>query len=243
MNLNYNPEVVGRDNFLKTKRCWHRWLMFYIVLLMSASNYAQVADYLFSQENGTYQSIIYDGITVSGSTATISDYNDTKGWNLTLPFSFKFNNIHYTSIYVNSNGGATFGSVTNTGSYLLSSTGLYSGAIAVMNRDLRGNFVTSGTTTSGSNLITNVASFEGISQGMEIENGGGIQSNTIIQGYNTVARTITMSKNATSSFATAAVRYATGIVLYKVDGVSPNRTFTIQWEGYNDYATDIVGSN
>lgn len=243
MNLNYNQEVVGSDNFLKTKRCWHRWLMFYVVLLMSASNYAQVSDYLFSQENGTYQSIIYDGTIVSGSVATISDYNDTKGWNLTLPFSFKFNNIHYTSIYVNSNGGATFGTVTNTGGSLLSSSGLYSGAIAVMNRDLRGNFVTSGTTTSGSNLITNVASFEGISQGMEIENGGGIQSNTIIQGYNTVARTITMSKNATSSFATAAVRYATGIVLYKVDGVSPNRTFTIQWEGYNDYATDIVGSN
>ncbi|MDD3004454.1 GEVED domain-containing protein [Flavobacterium sp.] len=243
MNQNYNQEVADRGNFLKVKRYWRGWLMFYIMFLMSVSSYAQVADYLFSQENGTYQSIINNGTLVTGSNATISDYNDTKGWNITLPFSFKFNNIHYTSIYVNSNGGAIFGSDTNTGSSLISSSSSYSGAIAVMNRDLRGNFVTSGTTTSGSNLITNVASFEGISQGMDIESGGGIQSNTTILGYNTVARTITMSKNATSSFATTAVRYATGAILYKVDGVSPNRTFTIQWEGYNDYATDIVGSN
>ena len=157
--------------------------------------------------------------------------------------SFKFNNIHYTSIYVNSNGGATFGNVNSTASSLISSISSYSGAIAVMNRDLWGVFVTGGKTTSGSNVITNVVSFEGIRTNVYIASGAGIQENTYIVGYDTAAKTITMSKNATSSFTNAAVRCGSGRILLKVDGVSPNRTFTIQWEGYNDNHTEPVGSN
>jgi hypothetical protein len=215
----------------------------FLMILVGTPGFAQVNDYVFTQSSGTYTSIANSGVLVTGSDATYLTSNENQGWNVTLPFSFKFNNIHYTSIYVNSNGGATFGNVTSTGSSLLSSSSSYSGAIAVMNRNLWGIFVTGGKTTTGSNVITNVGSFEGIRTNVYIASGAGIQENTYIMGYDTAAKTITMSKNATSSFANAAVRCGSGRVLLKIDGVSPNRTFTIQWEGYNDYHTEPVGSN
>lgn len=241
----YNRSSVnnGLNPNRKKRYRWFEGVSLFLMVLVGTSGFAQVSDYVFSQSSGTYTSIANNGVLVTGSDATYSTNNDTQGWSVTLPFSFKFNNIHYTSIYVNSNGGATFGNVNSTASSLISSISSYSGAIAVMNRDLWGVFVTGGKTTSGSNVITNVVSFEGIRTNVYIASGAGIQENTYIVGYDTAAKTITMSKNATSSFTNAAVRCGSGRILLKVDGVSPNRTFTIQWEGYNDNHTEPVGSN
>src|SRR5690554_1012446 len=119
----------------KTKR-WLGWLAFGMMICFGQMSFAQVSDYSFSQSEGVFTSIATDGDIVTGSEATTGTTNDTSGWTVTIPFSFNFNGGDYTSIYVNSNGGATFGSTTSTGSTVISATTGYDGAIAVMNRDL-----------------------------------------------------------------------------------------------------------
>jgi len=204
---------------------------------------AQVSNYTFAQTTGTFSSIASSGALVSGSDATTSTTNDTSGWAVTIPFNFNFNGTDYTSMYVNSNGGATFGTTTSTGSTLISSTTGYSGAVAVMNRDLWGVFITSGVTTSGSDVITNVASFKGIEIGKQLNSVNGIPANATVTAFDETAGTITMSAPATSSSSAAVVRYGTGKVLTAVEGTAPNRVFVIEWIGYNDYSTAVTGSN
>ena len=230
-------------NRTKNTKRWLGWLSVCMLLLMGQVGFAQVNAYSFTQTVGVYQSIVSDGVLVAGSEATTATTNDTSGWSVSLPFTFNFNAVDYTSIYVNSNGGATFGTTTSNGSSLISSSTGYSGAISVMDRDLWGVFITSGVTASGSNVITNVGSFRGIAIGKDLASGTGIPAGTTITAFDEGASTITMSKNATSSSSSAVVRYGTGKVFTKIEGATPNRVFTIQWEGYNDWSTAISGSN
>lgn len=204
---------------------------------------AQVNNYVFAQTTGTFNSIASSGTVVSGSEATTSTTNDTAGWPVTIPFNFNFNGVDYTSIFVNSNGGATFGATTSTASSLISSTTGFSGAVSVMNRDLWGVFITSGVTTSGSDIITNVASFKGIEIGKQLNNVNGIPSGATVTAFDETAGTITMSAPATSSSSSAVVRYGSGKIFTAVEGVAPNRVFVIEWIGYNDYSTAVTGSN
>lgn len=204
---------------------------------------AQVSDYIFSQSNGTFSSIASTGTVVTGSEATTSTTNDTTGWTVTIPFNFNFNGSDYNSIYVNSNGGATFGTTTSTSASVISLSTAYNGAIGVMNRDLWGIFITSGVTTSGSNVITNVASFKGIAVGKALNNVNGIPAGATITAFDETAGTITMSAPATSSSSAAVVRYGSGKVLTSVEGTAPNRVFVIEWIGYNDNSTSVTGSN
>lgn len=203
---------------------------------------AQVSDYSFSQNAGTFSSIALNGTVVQGSEASATTTNDTEGWSVTIPFTFNFNGSDYTSIYVNSNGGATFGTTSNSSSVISASTS-YSGAIGVMNRDLWGAFVTSGVTTSGSNVITNVAHFRGIEVGKILNSANGIPTGATITAFDETAGTITMSAPATSSSNTAVVRYGTGKVFTATEGTAPNRVFVIEWIGYNDYNATATGSN
>ena len=206
---------------------------------------AQVNLYTFTQSSGTFNSIASSGALVAGSEATTEATNDTSGWAVTIPFDFNFNNINYTSVYVNSNGGVIFGTTTSTSSTVISSSTAYSGAVGVMNRDLWGAFITSGVTTSGSNIITNVASFKGIEVGKVLGNTttNGIPTGTTVTAFDETAGTITMSAPATLSSATAVIRYGTGKILTSTEGNAPNRVFVIEWIGYNDYATTSAGSN
>ncbi|SFO41026.1 SprB repeat-containing protein, partial [Paenimyroides ummariense] len=117
----------------------------FLVLFLSVKVYSQVSNYTFSQSNGTYQEIT--GGTVL-ATATAADYSssfDNVVWNLpsgTIPFSFKFNDVSYTGLNVNSNGYITFGATTSsTSSYTpISSTTAYEGAISAWGRDINGAF-------------------------------------------------------------------------------------------------------
>ena len=204
---------------------------------------AQISGYTFSQSTGTFNSIASSGTVVTGSEATTSTTNDTTGWDVTIPFTFNFNGVNYNSIYVNSNGGATFGTTTSTTSAVISAATAYDGAIAVMNRDLWGAFVTSGVTTSGSNVITNVANFYGIEVGKALNSVNGIPTGATITAFDQAAGTITMSAPATSSSSAAVVRYGSGKVFTAVEGTAPNRTFVIEWFGYNDYGTTASVSN
>jgi len=204
---------------------------------------AQVSGYIFSQSTGTYSSIASSGTLVTGSDATTSTTNDTTGWSVTIPFNFNFNGTDYTSVYVNSNGGATFGATTSTSSGVISATTTYSGAVAAMNRDLWGVFITSGVTTSGSNIITSVASFKGIEVGKALNNVNGIPTGATVTAFDETAGTITMSAAATSSSSAAVVRYGSGKIFTSTIGTAPNRVFVVEWTGYNDYGTTVALSN
>ena len=226
----------------KTDR-WLRWFSLSLLVLAGQIGLAQINAYTFSQSTGAYQSIVADGTLVSGTDATAVNTYDTTGWDVTLPFDFIYNSLNYSSIFVNSNGGTTFGTPTSTSSSVISPTTAYAGAIAVMNRDLWGIFYTSGTTTTGSNVITNVASFKGIEVGKLLRTGSGVAANTTVTAFDETAGTITMSAPSTSTTAAASIGWGTGKILTKVDGVAPNRIFTIQWEGYNDYGATSTASN
>jgi len=204
---------------------------------------AQVSAYVFSQSTGTYNSIAGTGTLVPGSEASTGTTNDGAGWSVTIPFSFAFNGSNYTSLYVNSNGGVTFGTTTSTTSSVISASTAYDGAIAVMNRDLWGVFITSGVTTSGSNVITNVANFYGLEVGKALNAADGIPTGATVTAFDTAAGTITMSAAATSSSAAAVVRYGSGKVFTHTEGTAPNRVFVIEWSGYNDYGTTVALSN
>ena len=218
-------------------------LAFFLLGLSSARMQGQVSSYVFSQATGTYNSIASVGSVVTGSEASTSTTNDTTGWNVTIPFTFNFNGSDYTSLYVNSNGGVTFGSTTSNATTLISTSTAYEGAIAVMNRDLWGVFITSGVTTSGSNVITNVANFYGLEVGKALNAADGIPTGATVTAFDTAAGTITMSAAATSSSAAAVVRYGSGKVFTHTEGTAPNRVFVIEWSGYNDYGTTVALSN
>ncbi|HUH50885.1 MAG TPA: GEVED domain-containing protein [Flavobacterium sp.] len=228
---------------LKAAKRWLGCFALGAMLAVGQLGFAQVNSYGFSQSNGVYQSIATDGILVDGTEATTTTTYDTTGWSVELPFSFNFNSEFYTSMFVNSNGGATFGTTTSTGTSLISTSTAYAGAVAVMNRDLWGVFITSGETTSGSNTITNVGSFHGMEIGKQLNGVNGIPTGTTVTAFDEVAGTISMSAPATASAANANVRYGTGKIFTKVEGTAPNRVFTIQWEGYNDYTTTAANSN
>ena len=217
--------------------------LLFLAMLLSFTGFGQVANYSFSKSNGTFTSIAANGVLVQGSEATTTTTLDGSGWTVTMPFTFNFNGVNYTDIYVNSNGGATFGTTNSTSSSVISATTAYSGAIGVMNRDLWGVFITSGVTTTGSNVITNVGSLQGIEIGKLLNNVNGIPAATTVTAFDTTAKTITMSNAATSSSADAVVRYGTGKIFTRTEGTAPNRVFVIEWKGFNDYGSGISDSN
>jgi hypothetical protein len=108
---------------------------------------SQVANYTFSQSAGTYSSITGTAI-------------HTASWNqgvtsVTIPFTFYYNGIGYTSCNVSTNGFITFGSTapTNTNYTPISSSESYDGAISACSFDLYSNSTTGGNiiyTTTGS---------------------------------------------------------------------------------------------
>lgn len=229
-------------NHTSVVKRWPIWLSTCLLFLISTAGFAQVNAYSFAQSQGVYQSIATDGQIADGTEADAVTTYDTKAWEIALPFDFDLNSVTYNSLFANSNGGVTFG-LTSTGSTVISTSTAYDAAIAVMNRDLWGVFYTSGVTTSGSAIITNVGSFRGIAVGKVLRTGSGVVANSTVVGFDETASTITMSNNATTSSATASIGWGVGKIYTKTDGVAPNRVFTIQWEGFNDYSTAATGSN
>ena len=116
-----------------TKFC--SWLsMIFLVLIISKQSFGQVANYTFAQSSGTYTA-------VSSPTSVHASGWDDGVASVTIPFSFNFNGIAYTSVSVNTNGYLTFGStVSATNSYIaLSATTGYAGAVGAYARDLISN--------------------------------------------------------------------------------------------------------
>lgn len=200
---------------------------------------AQVNIYTFSQSNGTYTPIT-GGTQVARATTTNSTAAttlDDVNYSATLPFTFTFNNVPYTSININTNGSISFGTTpTSTSEYSpISSTTGYAGDISVLGGDMRGNFQTTADRTSGSNQLTNVNNTSGLVVG-DLITGTGIPAAATVTAIS--GTTVTISANATSTGAAGTIYTASGEIRTQTLGSAPNRTFVIQWSGFQRYAVN-----
>lgn len=215
-----------------------KFILSNLLLLFTAVGYGQVSTYQFSQNNGTFTSISDGTLVDSGS---IAETFDSKGWSVNLPFPFNFNQQDFNTAYIGSNGGVTFGGESHL-STIISADVTFQGGLAVMNRDLWAIFYTSGSATTGSNQITNVGSFEGLSVGTTLRNVNGIPANTTVTAINQATNTITISNPATST-STSGIAWGLGKIYTKTLGSAPNRKFVIEWNNFSDYGASATFSN
>lgn len=221
---------------------------------VSQQSTAQVSSYyIFSQSSGTYtpgSSGFYD---TSGVVTTTPASIYTQSWDdiaviFRLPFAFNFNGTTYAAgtgrLGLDTDGWITFsnGNPTMTGqlgggSWVTASNhaGVYlygtanNNGFAGYNCDLNNQDFTTITAnrSNGSNSLTNVSSFTDITIGTRLS-GSGIPNGTIVTAFNSGAKTITMSANATSTGTGGIVTPSSSIYAF-VTGTAPNRKFVIQW--------------
>jgi hypothetical protein len=216
---------------------------FYVLLiavLFAASAKSQINTYLFAQSSTSYTPITGGTVIVSATdplpsgndSAAMDDYTYAE---YALPFPFYTINGVQTSFRVNSNGWLGFGSGSTTNSTTpLSSTLTFNAIVGPFAADLMGLGSSTGTTTSGSNVITAVGSTASCVIGAPIQ-GTGIPAAATISSF--TASTITISANATSTNAATFISWCTGEIRTNTLGVAPNRTFVIQFTGLAQYST------
>ena len=135
--------MLKLNHFLQ-KIIFRKYITLFILLFFVKpfSTKAAVSGYSFSTSNGTYSAI-------TGTTLFSGLWDDSNSSLLTLPFTFTYNGINYTTVGVNSNGFITMGAVTSTVYCGLQTSAANS--IAAYGTDLVGNtgstvqYTTSGT--------------------------------------------------------------------------------------------------
>ncbi len=120
------------------KNYYKKWKGIALLCLLIASSigsvHAQVSAYVFSQSAGTYTPITGGTVLHTGAT------DDALSASTAIGFNFTYNGVVYTTIKVNSNGWASFGTTTSTGTYTpLSTAGTHHPCLAPLGRDLQGN--------------------------------------------------------------------------------------------------------
>ena len=127
---------------------------FLFFLLLQTPAFAQVNLYDFTQSLGAYSEITGGVVagTATGITGATSldDLNYTLAAN-TIPFSFNFDGVAYTSCIISTNGYITFGATAPTTTIYtpLSSTVAYSGAASAMGGNLNAYFFTGNAAQTG----------------------------------------------------------------------------------------------
>lgn len=122
-------------------------LSFTLLIGSSATAFAQVSAYNFTQNTDTYTSITGTLLEAATGNTTTTNLNSNV-YPVTLPFNFVFNGTSYSSLNVSTNGFITFGttapSATNTSP--LSTATTDDGVISVFGRDLSSVFDINGVT-------------------------------------------------------------------------------------------------
>ncbi len=85
-------------------------LLFMLFAGISISTKANVTNYTFASSSGTYTPI-------SGTVLYTGSWDDGASALLTIPFSFKFNDLFFNSLSVTANGFLTFGAIPNGNIY------------------------------------------------------------------------------------------------------------------------------
>lgn len=212
------------------------FLYFIVILLLciNLNSFAQVAGYTFLQSNR-----IFTVETPAGTPAVIFNtaWDDASSVR-PIGFTFNFGGTPYDTATISSNGflvfAAAIGSNGPSGAYVspsnsngnyLSGTNSNPG-IAGCNMDLQEqtypNF--SGTTTTGSRVITGVAVNTNLRVGMRLS-GVGIPAGSIITSIN--ADSVTISASATATATNPGISPRTSII-FTLSGTAPNRTRILQ---------------
>ncbi len=125
--------MSNRYSFSRTSWLRYSWLLL-VAFLFSQNAWAQVSAYSFVQSTGTYTEITGGTVLATGSA-----YDDNT-YSVTLPFSFNFNAVGYTQVFVSSNGFITFGATDPTGTNYtpISNVAAYAGAISAWGTDAQG---------------------------------------------------------------------------------------------------------
>lgn len=123
-----------------------------IFIGLGSRMYAQISAYTFAQLSGTYTELTSGTVlgTTTANTGAVATL-DAEVYNLNaLPFTFNYNGVNYSQIYVSSNGFITFGSTAPAGNNNspLSNVATYEGAVAAWGGDLNGIFNISGRSSS-----------------------------------------------------------------------------------------------
>ena len=134
MEKKYSNHLFITSDFLTRNKFIVTFFQFLFVFFLSISNnYAQVANYVFSETSGTYTNL------VSPTNAINSGWDDAVTTN-TIPIGFTFNysGTNYTNCSINSNGFITFGATTSAANNFLpisTNTG-YERAIVALGVDI-----------------------------------------------------------------------------------------------------------
>ncbi len=220
-------------------------LLFLLTLLLVdvGVTSAQVANYRFSQQIDTYKPLTGGNIVAKATGITGVDGLNNINVPVRLPFPFSFNSRVYDTCYISENGFITFSDAAYTGYFPLSNAfpPLYP-AIAAMAVDLSGVFVTGATFTKGSAVVTNVASFKGFAAGLPVA-GTAIPAGATVLSFDTLAKTITFSAEATLTSATGVVRWPVGRIVTDVTGSGNGRKFIIEYQRLSENGTIVSSSS
>jgi len=218
---------------------------FTAIMICSLNVTAQVTNYEFRDSIGVYNEIVGD--TIAGATHTSQDpgnLNDVTYGPFALPFIFTFNCNDYTSYFVNTNGyitlGATAPAVAN---YIpISGSESYEGAISAFGIDLIGVFGTTIDFSGVTNVLSDVRNFKGVVVGAHITAATGIPADTYITGFDEGLGTITISNPTTDIIVNdLVIQIASGSIVSKTEGITPNRVNTIQFKNFRQYI--IIGTD
>jgi len=202
--------------------------------LPAAKLCAQLAPYTFSQTAGTYSSIASAGSLVAQATATSGGAGlDDSVFNVPI-FPFVFNNTSYTNLYIHTNGYVAFGGApgVSTSSPLYIGSPPFTAAVAAQAGSLKGTIRVGGTgASSGATFTVNLAGVPSLSYlaaGQPVS-GTAVPAGTTISSIS--GNTIVLSQPLTG--AATGLDVGTGRIDTTTLGAAPNRTFVVQWTGFN----------
>jgi len=233
------PLMDGRAIYL-FKFCFMRkiYSLLLVGLLAAFSGYAQnVSSYAFSSNSsGSYSPITGGTLIKNTSTTSIDDdvYN-----NLDIGFTFSYAGTSTNKFSINANGYIEL-STSTLSSYAPTSVRTY--VVSALGTDLIGRQFVTGSTTSGSKIVTvTLGSTAGMTVG-DLLTGTGIASGATITGL--TSSSITMSLNATSTGTGRNIRSINcGTIRYETLGSAPNRTLVVQWSKFSRYITNQPSDN
>lgn len=187
---------------------------------------AQVSAYTFTQFPGSY------GSSAAG-TVVGQPFQDDDANTVTLPFTFTFNGVPYTTVDVSSNGSIGFNTLNGSEYTPISDPGT-SNLISAFGQDLlMGNAIT-GNLTAGSPSITGLSSVVGFSIGdVLLDWNSDFNSNPTIT--NIVGSTIVLNQNALNTVPAYDVVNNGGEIVQSVSGVAPNRICQFEFKKFSRF--------
>ena len=152
-NMNNSTKTTTTSCVLSSHSFFKSLSLALVMLVVGiGSVLGQVNAYTFAQTTGTYADITGGTVLITASSNAFGNagFPDEQIYNISIPYTFTFNGVGYTSLNISSNGFITFGATATTATNYnpISSTEAYAGAISAWGRDLSGMFSVGGKTST-----------------------------------------------------------------------------------------------